>query len=71
MWAVAAIVIWLPLFTGEIEIPTAFSARDWHIHEMIFGYGSAVVAGFLLTAIPNWTGRLPVAGLPLILLCAL
>lgn len=71
VWAVAAIAIWPPFFTGEIQVPTAFSARDWHVHEMIFGYGSAVVAGFLLTAIPNWTGRLPVAGRPLILLCAL
>lgn len=38
---------------------------------MIFGYGGAVVAGFLLTAIPNWTGRLPVAGLPLAALAGL
>jgi uncharacterized protein involved in response to NO len=38
---------------------------------MIFGYVAAVVAGFLLTAIPNWTGRLPVCGLPLAMLAAL
>jgi uncharacterized protein involved in response to NO len=44
---------------------------DWHVHEMIFGYGGAVVAGFLLTAIPNWTGRLPVAGGALAALAAL
>jgi uncharacterized protein involved in response to NO len=61
LWAVAAIAIWLPFFTGEVQIPTAFSSVDWHVHEMIYGYGSAVIAGFLLTAIPNWTGRLPVA----------
>ncbi|MDF2114045.1 NnrS family protein [Roseiarcaceae bacterium H3SJ34-1] len=71
LWAAAAIAIWPPFFTGEIEIPTAFSPVDWHIHEMIYGYGSAVVAGFLLTAIPNWTGRLPVAGWPLVLLAIL
>ncbi|MHA1570837.1 MAG: NnrS family protein, partial [Alphaproteobacteria bacterium] len=40
----------------------------WHVHEMLFGYGLAVIAGFLLTAIPNWTGRLPVAGFPLVAL---
>jgi uncharacterized protein involved in response to NO len=68
---VAAIAIWAPFFMGEIEVPTAFSAVDWHVHEMIYGYGSAVMAGFLLTAIPNWTGRLPVAGWPLASLCAL
>ncbi|MBU1305817.1 MAG: NnrS family protein, partial [Alphaproteobacteria bacterium] len=37
-------------------------------HEMLFGYGTAALAGFLLTAIPNWTGRLPVAGTPLVVL---
>jgi uncharacterized protein involved in response to NO len=70
-WAVAAIAIWLPFFMGEVAIPTAFSPVDWHVHEMIYGYGSAVIAGFLLTAIPNWTGRLPVAGWPLVLLSGL
>jgi uncharacterized protein involved in response to NO len=63
--------LWPPAFIGAIEIPTAFSAVDWHAHEMIFGYVGAVVAGFLLTAIPNWTGRLPVAGRPLAALAAL
>jgi uncharacterized protein involved in response to NO len=61
-WALIGMALWPPLFTGAITIPTAFSAGDWHAHEMIFGYVGAVVAGFLLTAIPNWTGRLPVAG---------
>jgi len=37
----------------------------WHGHEMVFGFGLAAVAGFLLTAIPNWTGRLPVRGMAL------
>jgi uncharacterized protein involved in response to NO len=64
-WAVIGMGVWPPLFEGRIDVPTAFSAVDWHAHEMIFGYGAAVIAGFLLTAIPNWTGRLPVAGLPL------
>lgn len=70
LWAVAAIAIWPPFFTGAISIPTAFSPLDWHVHEMIYGFGAAVVAGFLLTAVPNWTGRLPVAGRPLIALAA-
>lgn len=71
LWAVAAIAVWPPFFTGEVDIPTSLSPVDWHVHEMIYGYGAAVVAGFLLTAIPNWTGRLPVAGRPLALLSAL
>lgn len=37
----------------------------WHGHEMLFGYAGAVIAGFFLTAVPNWTGREPVRGLPL------
>lgn len=60
--------IWLPLFFGDIAIPTAFSPVDWHIHEMLYGYLPAVMAGFLLTAIPNWTGRLPIRGVPLAIL---
>ena len=71
VWALVGIGLWPAVFSGAISIPTAFSAVDWHAHEMIFGYGAAVVAGFLLTAIPNWTGRLPVAGLPLAGLAAL
>ncbi|MFG1462163.1 NnrS family protein [Xanthobacter sp. DSM 24535] len=70
LWAVAAIAIWPPFFTGEVTIPTAFSPQDWHVHEMVYGFGAVVVAGFLLTAVPNWTGRLPVAGRPLIALAA-
>lgn len=38
---------------------------SWHAHEMIFGYLGAVIAGFVLTAVPNWTGRLPLSGWPL------
>jgi uncharacterized protein involved in response to NO len=62
VWAALAIVLWLPQYFGELALPTAFAPLDWHIHEMIFGYIAAVIAGFLLTAIPNWTGRLPVNG---------
>ena len=71
VWALVGMALWPAFFTGAIVLPTAFSAVDWHAHEMIFGYGGAVVAGFLLTAIPNWTGRLPVAGVPLAALAAL
>ncbi|HLW91810.1 MAG TPA: NnrS family protein [Roseiarcus sp.] len=70
IWAGAAIALWLPAYFGELTIATAFSPRDWHIHEMLYGYVSAVVAGFLLTAIPNWTGRLPLQGWPLVGLTA-
>ena len=71
IWATIAIGLWPFVFAGDIEIPTAFSPIDWHAHEMIFGYVAAVAAGFLMTAIPNWTGRLPVTGWPLVGLAAL
>jgi uncharacterized protein involved in response to NO len=71
VWALIGIAVWFLAFDGAIKVPTAFSIVDWHAHEMIFGYTGAVIAGFLLTAIPNWTGRLPIAGAPLAGLVAL
>jgi uncharacterized protein involved in response to NO len=71
LWAVLGILLWLPQYFGQITIPTHFNALDWHIHEMLYGYVAATVAGFLLTAIPNWTGRLPVNGWPLACLALL
>src|SRR5215469_7736680 len=70
IYAGLAVLLWLPMFYGEIAISTAFVPRDWHAHEMLFGYVAAVVAGFLLTAVPNWTGRLPLQGKPLAVLFA-
>src|SRR5579884_4564817 len=70
LWAGLAIPLWLAALHGA-ELPTRLPALVWHIHEMAFGYGGAVVAGFLLTAIPNWTGRLPLQGVPLAVLAAL
>ncbi|MFD0391598.1 NnrS family protein [Tistrella bauzanensis] len=51
-----------------LVLPTGLGLIDWHAHEMIYGYVPAVVAGFLLTAVPNWTGRLPILGRPVLLL---
>jgi uncharacterized protein involved in response to NO len=71
VWAVVAMLLWLPQFLGGLTLPTAMGPLDWHIHELLYGYVAAVVAGFLLTAIPNWTGRLPVTGAPLAALALL
>jgi uncharacterized protein involved in response to NO len=65
-----AILVWLPAFHGEISLTSAFEPRDWHVHEMLYGYLPAVITGFLFTAIPNWTGRLPIRGAPLMVLVA-
>ena len=70
-WAAFGILLWLPQYLGALMLPTTFGALDWHIHEMLYGYVAAAIAGFLLTAIPNWTGRLPVSGWPLAALAAL
>ncbi|HVN01038.1 MAG TPA: NnrS family protein [Caulobacteraceae bacterium] len=65
LWAALAAPLWAAIYiAGGAELLGQIG-RDWHVHEMLFGYLSAVVAGFLLTAVPNWTGRLPVAGAPL------
>ena len=62
VWALVAVVLWLPLLTGHLALPSTFSPLQWHVHELLYGYVPAIVAGFLLTAVPNWTGRLPVVG---------
>lgn len=67
-YAGLAILAWLPIFMGELRLNTAFAPRDWHVHEMLYGYLPAVITGFLFTAIPNWTGRLPIQGMPLLTL---
>ena len=71
LWAIAVIVLWICALAGEIELPTAFDALAWHRHEMLFGFLGAIIAGFLLTAVPNWTGRLPIAGWRLALLASM
>ncbi len=68
IYAGLAILVWLPVFYGEIALVSAFAPRDWHVHEMLYGYLPAVITGFLFTAIPNWTGRLPIQGTPLLAL---
>lgn len=69
--AALLIAAWVPWYLGFLTVPSAFSPVDWHAHELLFGYVPAVIAGFLLTAVPNWTGRLPVVGWPLAGLFAL
>lgn len=71
LYAGITILFWLPMLYGRLETASALAPVDWHIHEMLFGYLAAIVTGFLLTAIPNWTGRLPVQGRPLLALVLL
>jgi uncharacterized protein involved in response to NO len=71
IYAAIAIPAWLFAYHNGFVLPGPFAAAAWHAHEMIFGYVGAVIAGFILTAIPNWTGRLPLSGTPLAILVAL
>ena len=61
----------IPLWYGEGDLPTRLLPNVWHVHEMVFGFAAATVAGFLLTAIPNWTSRMPLQGAPLAVLVLL
>jgi uncharacterized protein involved in response to NO len=64
-FAAIAIPLWLVMLAHGVTPAGPFQGMRWHAHEMIFGYLAAIVAGFALTAVPNWTGRLPLSGLPL------
>jgi uncharacterized protein involved in response to NO len=62
LWAALAVVLWLPMMSGHLVLPSMLTPLEWHVHELVYGYVPAIVAGFLLTAVPNWTDRLPVVG---------
>lgn len=68
IWSALSIPLWIwSLFGGQ----TVAGHLDWHVHEMLFGMLGAILAGFLTTAIPNWTGRMPVIGAKLAALWSL
>jgi len=66
IWAAIAVPLWVyaNLAGGPVGL-------TWHVHEMLFGYAGGVIVGFLMTAVPNWTGRMPVVGVPLMLMVGL
>ena len=65
IYAAAVVLVWLLVLTGSLTAPGSWPPLAWHAHELVFGFVPAVIAGFLLTAVPNWTGRMPVVGWPL------
>lgn len=71
LYAGLAIPSWLWIYAAGGALPGPFPGLGWHVHEMLFGYLAAVITGFVLTAVPNWTGRLPLSGWPLAGLVAL
>ncbi|MEW6278709.1 MAG: NnrS family protein [Candidatus Eremiobacterota bacterium] len=71
VYAALSVAIWVATFTGALSLTTSLPPRLWHAHEMVFGFAAAAIAGFLLTAVPNWTGYPTPRGPPLGLLVAL
>ncbi|HWE75657.1 MAG TPA: NnrS family protein [Stellaceae bacterium] len=71
LWSALAIGLWIAMLTTGLVFPSRFDPLTWHIHEMLFGFVMAAIGGFLLTAVPNWTGRPPLRGWPLGALAAL
>lgn len=70
-FAVVAMGLWIAALTTGLAVGGDYGAPAWHGHEMLFGFAAAVLAGFLMTAIPNWTGQMPLSGLPLAALAGL
>ena len=66
VFALLSMGLWMAALSGMVAVGGSFGPLNWHAHEMLFGYTTAALAGFLLTAVPNWTGRLPVSGVPLL-----
>jgi len=64
-FATLAIAIWIGALAGFIQLQPVHSSLWWHGHEMVFGFACAVIVGFLLTAVQNWTGQMGLRGWPL------
>jgi uncharacterized protein involved in response to NO len=72
LFSILAVAVWAWLYRTGGHLPTLeLSSINWHAHEMIYGYGLAVIAGFLLTAVRNWTGVTTLHGKPLLILALL
>lgn len=71
LWAIVVPGLFITALAGKPVLPAGIDPIAWHRHEMLFGYLGAVVGGFLLTAIPNWTGRPPLKGAALLALASL
>ncbi|OFW80667.1 MAG: hypothetical protein A2887_03260 [Alphaproteobacteria bacterium RIFCSPLOWO2_01_FULL_40_26] len=72
IFSVLSTTVWLLVYLFEFPVEIeVISQSQWHAHEMLYGYAMAVVVGFLLTAIKNWTGVQTVHGKPLAFLFAL
>lgn len=71
LFSVVAIGLWAGFLSGTVNLSPLGGGHFWHIHEMLFGFTSAIVVGFLLTAVQTWTGKPSIKGIALMGLFAL
>ncbi len=71
IWAALSVPLWLLSYLAAGDTAAAIFTRDWHVHEMLFGYTAAVIVGYMTIAGANWTGHYPVAGRPIVVLVAI
>lgn len=70
-FAASILPIWIAVLFGSISLGSYVDPTTWHAHEVVFGFAGAVIAGFLLTAVGNWTKRETIIGAPLLALALL
>lgn len=68
LFAIMSIAVWMGVYAFQqpLQLDDGISMLQWHAHEMIYGFAMAVIAGFLLTAVKNWTGVPTIHGLKLL-----
>jgi uncharacterized protein involved in response to NO len=72
LYSVISLILWAGFYAGYVMPPSLLADPVlWHAHEMIYGFTIAIVAGFLLTAVANWTGGAPARQIHLAALCVL
>ncbi|MDO9519427.1 MAG: NnrS family protein [Pseudohongiella sp.] len=70
IYSISAIILWVFVWNGDLLLEWSRAPIHWHAHDMMMGLMAAAIAGFILTAVANWTSRPPVAGWPLAALAA-
>ncbi len=68
VWAIVTMAIWICAIEGWLDFANIYGQSAWHAHELLFGFMPAVLVGYLMTTVPNWSGRFPLSGQPLALL---
>lgn len=71
LYGIAVVIAWMSYLFGGIPLPLGWTSLHWHSHEMLYGFTSAAIAGFILTAVCNWTGAPPLKGDKLLALVGL